>query len=267
MEKSTTPRKTVGYVRVSTDDQAREGVSLDAQAARINAYAIATGRQLDEIVVDAGESAKSLRRPGMRRILSGVKSGEIGAVIALKLDRLTRSVKNLLELIEIFAKAEADLISVLESLDTSSAAGRMVVQILGVMAEFERAQISERTAGALGHLRDRRRVYGHCPFGWRREGDSIVEVPEEQWALAVSRRFRQDGQSLRQIGEWLSTQGFAPRQGGRSWRKQSVAQVMGSRMATEAVAKTRTQGHSYGRHSPIEPVDQRKLPKHFLASN
>src|SRR5690349_17429513 len=117
MKKVTSSSKTVGYVRVSTEDQAREGVSLDAQAERIRAYAVATDRVLDEIIVDAGESAKSLRRPGIQRIISGVRSGEIGAVVALKLDRLTRSVKNLLELIETFAKADADLVSVSDSLD------------------------------------------------------------------------------------------------------------------------------------------------------
>lgn len=226
-------RKTVGYVRVSTADQSREGISLDTQRARIEAYALATNRRLDETVVDAGESAKSLRRPGVRRILAGVRSGQIGEVIVLKLDRLTRSVKNLLELIDMFTKSNADLISVSESLDTASAAGRMVVQILGVMAEFERAQISERTAGALRHLRRRRRAYGHVPFGWRREGDQLIEVAEEQWALNVTLRMRKNGNSLTTIGSWLSSQGFIPHQGGRAWRKQTVAQVLRSRMATE----------------------------------
>ena len=233
MKLSASARKTVAYVRVSTDEQAREGASLEAQEERIAAYALATGRRLDEIVVDAGASAKSLRRPGMRRILLGIRTGEIGAVIVLKLDRLTRSVKNLLELIDTFAKSNADLVSVCESLDTSSAAGRMVVQILGVMAEFERAQISERTAGALAHLRTNRRVYGHVPFGWRREDAALVEVPREAWALMVSRRMRKDGASLRRIGEWLRDEGFAPRQGGNAWRKQTVAQVLGSRMASD----------------------------------
>jgi len=226
-------RKTVGYVRVSTADQAREGISLDAQRARIEAYAVATNQRLDEIVVDVGESAKSLRRPGMRRILAGVRSGQIGAVIALKLERLTRSVQNLLELIEIFAKENADLISVCEALDTVSAAGRMVVQIIGVMAEFERAQISERTAGALRHLRRRRQAYGHVPFGWRRESDKLVEEREEQWALNIMSRMRSEGHSLTQVGCWLEAQGLTPHQGGKMWRKQTLAQVLSSRMAVE----------------------------------
>jgi DNA invertase Pin-like site-specific DNA recombinase len=227
-------RRTVAYCRVSTEDQATHGVSLDQQRTRIEAYAIATGREVDEFIVDAGESAKSLRRPGMIRLLEGVKNGSIGAVIVLKLDRATRSVKDLLHLIEVFGKANADLVSVSESLDTSTASGRMVVQILGVMAEFERAQLSERTAGALAHKRRNRQVYGHAPFGFRREGDSLTEDSQEQWALSVARRMRVEGASLRRVAEWLEGNGFSPSQGGQAWRKQTVAQVLGSRIAAEA---------------------------------
>jgi len=232
-QKRDSTRTTVALIRVSTDEQAREGISLAAQRQRIEAYATAAGRTIDEFVVEAGDSAKSLRRPGMARILREVKSGKIGAMIILKLDRATRSVKDLLQIIEIFGKVGADLISVSESLDTSSAAGRMVVQILGVMAEFERAQLAERTAFALAHKRRCRHVYGRPPFGFRRRGDLLVEEPNELLALRVALRMRAEGKSLRHIGEWLRDQGFTPRQGGTQWRKQSVAQVLNSRMATE----------------------------------
>jgi site-specific DNA recombinase len=227
-------RRTVAYCRCSTDEQATHGVSLDQQRTRIEAYAVATGREVDEFIVDAGESAKSLKRPGMIRLLEGVKDGSVGAVIVLKLDRATRSVKDLLHVIEVFGRANADLVSVSESLDTSTASGRMVVQILGVMAEFERAQLSERTAGALAHKRRNRQVYGHAPFGFRREGDDLVEELREQWALSVARRMRTDGASLRCVAAWFETNGFLPSQGGQVWRKQTVAQVLGSRMAAEA---------------------------------
>lgn len=234
-------RKTVALVRVSTEDQARDGVSLSAQRDRIEAYALATGRRIDEFIVEAGESGKSLKRPGMAKLLREVRGGAIGALVILKLDRATRSVKDLLHLIEIFTKANANLISVSESLDTSSAAGRMVVQILGVMAEFERAQLAERTAFALGHKRRSRRVYGRPPFGFRRDGDRLVEQPDELAALRAAQRMRAEGVSLTDIGAWLTANGFAPCQGGKVWRKQSVAQVLGSRMAQELRGRTATQ--------------------------
>jgi DNA invertase Pin-like site-specific DNA recombinase len=90
--------KTVGYVRVSTDKQADRGVSLDAQAEKIRAMAVVHNAELVDIIVDGGESAKSLQRPGMERLLALVDGKKVQAVIIAKLDRLTRSVKDLCEL-------------------------------------------------------------------------------------------------------------------------------------------------------------------------
>jgi len=88
------PMKTVGYVRVSTDKQADRGVSLDAQAEKIRAMAVVHNAELLDIIVDGGESAKSLNRPGMARLLALVDAGEVDRVSIAKLDRLTRSVKD-----------------------------------------------------------------------------------------------------------------------------------------------------------------------------
>jgi site-specific DNA recombinase len=94
--------KTVGYVLVSTDRQADRGVSLEAQAAQIRAMATVRGCEIDEMIVDAGESAKDLNRPGAQRLLALVDGGKVDAVIVAKLDRLTRSVKDLCGLLELF---------------------------------------------------------------------------------------------------------------------------------------------------------------------
>jgi site-specific DNA recombinase len=92
--------KTIGYVRVSSDKQADRGVSLEAQAEKIRAMAVVHNAGLIDIIVDGGESAKSLNRPGMARLLALVDTGEVQAVIIAKLDRLTRSVKDLCTLLE-----------------------------------------------------------------------------------------------------------------------------------------------------------------------
>src|SRR5229473_4169577 len=96
--------KTVGYVRVSTDKQADHGVSLDAQAEKIRAMAVVHGAELLDVIVDGGESAKSLQRPGMERLLALVDGKKVDAVIIAKLDRLARSVKDLCELLEQFER-------------------------------------------------------------------------------------------------------------------------------------------------------------------
>ena len=145
--------KAVGYVRVSTDKQADRGVSLDAQAEKIRAIAVVHNAELVEIIVDGGESAKSLQRPGMERLLALVDAKKVQAVIVAKLDRLTRSVKDLCELLERLERRGVALISVAESLDTSSAAGRLVLNIMTAVSQWEREAIGERTRDAMSHNR------------------------------------------------------------------------------------------------------------------
>jgi len=140
------PMKTVGYVRVSTDRQADQGVSLEAQEAKIRAMATVQSAELLEVIVDGGESAKSLTRPGLQRLLALIHAGKVQAVIVAKLDRLTRSVKDLCGLLELFEKRKVALISVAELLDTGSAAGRLVITIMGAVSQWEREAIGERTA-------------------------------------------------------------------------------------------------------------------------
>jgi site-specific DNA recombinase len=90
----------VGYARVSTDEQAREGVSLEAQQSRIRAYAEAKGLALSDILADEGYSGKNLKRPALQELLARCERGEVGAVIVLKLDRLTRQTRHLLSMVE-----------------------------------------------------------------------------------------------------------------------------------------------------------------------
>jgi DNA invertase Pin-like site-specific DNA recombinase len=233
--KPTPERRTIGYVRVSTDDQAREGVSLAAQEARIDAYCAAMGFEVSAFVRDAGESAKSLKRPGIANLLEAVRRGEIERVVVAKLDRLTRSVRDLADLIDLCALNEVALVSVGETLDTSSAAGRMVVSMLGVVSQWEREAIAERTATALGHKRRQRAVYGPVPFGFRREGDALISDGREQEALGEALRMDREGASFREIGAMLAARGVDPHRG-RSWHASSVRAMLRSRMATERVA-------------------------------
>src|ERR1700726_114912 len=174
--------KTIGYARVSTDKQADRGVSLDAQQEKIRAMAVVHNTELVDISVEAGESAKSLNRPGMQRLLALVDSGDGNAVIVAKLDRLTRSVKDLCELLERFEKSGVALISVAESLDTSSAAGRLVLNIMTAVSQWEREAIGERTGDALKHKRSQSERVGNIAFGYRLapDGKHVEPDPGEQ---------------------------------------------------------------------------------------
>lgn len=101
---SSTPARAVGYVRVSTDRQADGGVSLEAQTAKVRAMADVQDAHLLEVITDAGVSAKTLQRPGLARVLALVRARAVDMVIVAKLDRLTRSVRDLADLLDVFAK-------------------------------------------------------------------------------------------------------------------------------------------------------------------
>src|ERR1035437_9796463 len=163
----------IGYVRVSTDKQANSGVSLEAQQEKIQAMAVVQGSTLLDVIVDAGESAKTLDRPGMARLLALVDARKVDAVIIAKLDRITRSVKDLAELLERFTRRGVALVSVAESLDTSTAAGRLVLNIMVSVSQWEREAIGERTRDARHHKRANGERVGTVPFGYRVAADGL----------------------------------------------------------------------------------------------
>jgi site-specific DNA recombinase len=226
--------RTVGYVRVSTDKQ---GISLEAQAEKIRAMALVQSAELSEIIVENGESAKSLNRPGMTKLLAMVDAGKVKAVIVAKLDRLTRSVKDLCELLERFERRGVALVSVAESLDTGSAAGRLVLNIMAAVSQWEREAIGERTRDALRHKRSQGQRVGNIAFGYRLAGDGqhLEPDPAEQGALAEIQRLRDNGETLRGIAATLNHRAYRTRRG-TPWRLESVARVLGpgSRAAVRA---------------------------------
>ncbi len=217
----------IGYARVSTDRQAEYGVSLDAQEAKIRAMATVQGAELFEVIVDGGDSAKSLNRPGLQRLMELVSSGKVQGVIVAKLDRLTRSVKDLCRLLELFEKHKVALISVAESLDTGSAAGRLVITIMAAVSQWEREAIGERTRDALQHKRSNRERVGNIGFGYRLSTDMrhLEPDPTEQSALVAIHDLRRQGHTLRGIAAILNSRGLRTRRH-TEWRLESVARVL-----------------------------------------
>lgn len=225
--------KAVGYTRVSTDKQADRGVSLEAQLEKIRAMAVVQGAAVVDVITDAGESAKSLERPGMARLLAMVDAGEVQVVIIAKLDRLTRSVRDLGDLMERFNKKGVSLVSVAESLDTGSAAGRLVLNIMTAVSQWEREAIGERTATAIRHKRAHGRVYNHTPYGYTREGDVLVSLPTEQAVIDRIRVAKANGGSLRGIADALNADAVHTKYG-RQWAAQTVKDVLTNNPVTEA---------------------------------
>ena len=209
--------KTVGYIRVSTRDQADNGASLAAQRAKLEAYAILHDLELVEVIEDAGHSAKSLDRPGMTRLLDLIRRRSVGVVIVAKLDRITRSVRDLGELVELFKRAGVEFASVADHIDTSTAAGRLVLNVMGSVSQWEREAIGERTAEALAVMRaNGKRISRHAPYGYRGDGNGgWIRDEDEQRGIDLIRQLRTAGMSLRQIGADLERRGVVGRAGTR----------------------------------------------------
>lgn len=209
-----TKTRAIAYVRVSTDKQADRGVSLEAQEAKIRAYASVYDLDLVDVVVDAGASAKTLDRPGLSRVLSAVKRGEVDAVVVMKLDRLTRSVADLGTLVDRYFQ-RCGLLSVSEQIDTRTAAGRLVLNVLGSVAQWEREAIGERTAVAMKHKAEKGERVGAVPYGFAvaADGVALVEVEAEQAVIGEARTLRAAGLSLRAVAAELTRRGFLARKG------------------------------------------------------
>ena len=229
-------RRVVGYVRVSTDKQAERGLSLDAQRGRLEAWAALYGAELVAVVVDAGESAKTLVRPGLTRALAMLDAHEADTLLVAKLDRLTRSVRDLDTLLsEHFGNGGADLVSVAESIDTHSAAGRLVLNVLASVSQWEREAIGERTAAALSVKSDRGERVGSVPFGYSLADDGVhlVAHDDEQGTIRAARELRAGGLSLRAVAERLATLGHRSRTG-RAFAAMQVARMLGAQEASAA---------------------------------
>jgi site-specific DNA recombinase len=219
----------LGYVRVSTDKQADKGVSLDAQTTKLRAYAALYELELGEIIIDAGASAKTLERPGLQRALGMLRAGEASGLLVAKLDRLTRSVRDLGALVEdVFGTPGGPaLLSVGEQFDTRSAAGRMVMNVLASVSQWEREAIGERTRDALAELKAQGKRLGRPRFGSVVvEGLGLVEDAAQQEALVLVRELRATGASHRLIAEQLNARGVPATRAGAKWWPRTVREAL-----------------------------------------
>ncbi len=216
----------IGYIRVSTDGQATDGVSLEAQRNRIGAWCEANGYELAGLYADAGLSGKRAdNRPELARALEHVGRQRGAALVVYSLSRLSRSVKDTMAIAERLDRVGADLVSLSERIDTTSAAGKMVFRMLAVFAEFERDLVSERTRAALAHKKSSGEAYSPTPFGFRRDGDRLVELDGSREALAIIRERRAAGWSFRAIAAELTARGIPTAKGGR-WASETVRKIV-----------------------------------------
>lgn len=215
----TSRRRAVAYVRVSTARQAKSGLSLTSQQERLQAWATMQGDvDLLDVVVDGGESAKDLDRPGAERVLDMIRNRQVDVVVVAKLDRLLRSTADLDRMLKLVAKYDVTLVSLHETLDTSTACGRCVARVMASIGQMEREQGGERTRDALAVLRSSGRRYSNVPpTGFRFVDGRMVADDRESRMLAALRSMghdrREDMLSLRDMSRALAEAGFLSRTG------------------------------------------------------
>lgn len=207
--------KTIAYIRVSTAKQVERGLSLEAQREKVQAYASLYDLEICEVIVDAGVSAKTLARPGLQRALGMLRDGSAEALLVVKLDRLTRSVRDLDTLIQdYFATGRWALLSVGEQIDTRSAAGRLVLNVLASVSQWEREATSERTSVALrSKSASGGYVGGDAPYGFTVTAGGLVAIEAEQAVIARARELRGLQMSLRKVSGALESEGKLSRTG------------------------------------------------------
>ncbi len=214
-------KQAIGYVRVSTEQQASEGVSLEAQRAKIEHWCKANDYELVNVYVDAGISGKSMdKRPGLLDALKSLKKGM--ALVSYSLSRLARSTKDALAIGEAVAKKKADMVSLTEQIDTTTAAGKMMFQMLSVLAEFERNLVAERTTNALQHKKRSGQKYpGQDPYGFSSIEGRLVEVKQEAEIVAEIQAARSSGSTLQSIADNLNGRGI-PTKTGKTWAPATI---------------------------------------------
>jgi DNA invertase Pin-like site-specific DNA recombinase len=212
--------RVLGYVRVSTTEQATSGAGLAAQRATIVGECERRGWELVDVVVDDGVSAANLDRPGFRRLLERLAEGEADGLVVAKLDRATRSVIDLSNLLGWCNRAAVDFTALDLGVDTTTPTGRLVANVMVSVAEWEREIIGQRTREALGAIRADGRAI--C-------GPSVVD----QTVLSARiRAMRDEGATFQAIADALNAEGVPTLRGGALWRVSAVQAATGYRRPT-----------------------------------
>ena len=216
------PKTAIGYVRVSTQEQVSEGVSLDAQRDRLRSYCKLNDIRFIDILGDEGISGSTLERPGLQAALQMLRRGRANTLIVVKLDRLSRSLRDGCSLVEdYFTDERYHLLSVCGMVNTHTAAGRMLMMNLANFNQFEREMISERTSDALQHMKAQGVRLGHAPYGYQHSKQlddagrrALVPLDSEQQIIARMAEAQARGTRFNDIARQLSADGIRARRGG-----------------------------------------------------
>jgi site-specific DNA recombinase len=197
---------TIGiYIRVSTEEQAREGYSIPAQKERLTAYCTALGWEDYKFYIDEGVSAKDTNRPKLQLLLDHVKAGSISTILVYRLDRFTRRVKDLHKMLELLEKHQCAFKSATEPYDTSTAMGKLFITIVAALAEWETDNLSERVRMALEEKVTGGERVGNIPYGFDLSDDEKLVKNKKQAPVVLDMidKFK-SGMSANALADYLN---------------------------------------------------------------
>lgn len=210
------PDRMVAYVRVSTEEQAASGLGLEAQVRIVTDECARRGWRMVRLIREEGVSAKTLERPGLKIALQLIADGKADGIVAAKLDRLSRSVIDFSTLLDWADRIDATIVALDLQVDTSTAAGRLMANLVSAIAEWEREIIGERTAAGMAVLRRQGKPISRPAVADR--PDLVLKIQELR-----DRR----GMTLQQIADQLNREGIPTLRGGKEWRPSSVSNAAG----------------------------------------
>jgi len=209
------PQRVLGYARCSTSEQAESGLGIAAQDATIRSECQRRGWELVEVVTDEGESGKSLDRPGLQAALARVADHEIDGLVAAKLDRISRSVRDFADLLEWFSATGASLVAVDVGVDTSTPGGKLVCGVFSAVSEWERDVIASRTRDGLAALRSKGKPISRA---------AVADNPKLEKRI---KKMRGSGQTYQAIANALNKDNVPTLRGAPEWTVSGVRGAAG----------------------------------------
>ncbi|MDG6219206.1 MAG: recombinase family protein [Candidatus Thermoplasmatota archaeon] len=218
-------KKAALYTRVSTEDQAKEGFSLDAQMEKLHAYCIARDWTIAGEYIDDGYSGRNIRRPAYKKLLNDINSWDI--LLVIKMDRIHRNSKNFMVMMEDLKRENKEFVSMTESLDTSTAMGRFVMDIIQRIAQLESEQIGERVYDGMAQ---KARTNGgslgfNIPYGYNYINKQLIVNEKEANVVRTIYDLYLDGYSMKKIAVFLNEKKI-PTKKKRSWGSETVSKIL-----------------------------------------
>jgi len=218
-------KKAALYTRVSTEDQAKEGFSLDAQLDKLRAYCTARDWTIVGEYVDDGYSGRNTRRPAYKKLLNDIDKWD--TLLVIKMDRIHRNSKNFMLMMEDLKKENKEFVSMNESLDTSTAMGRFVMDIIQRIAQLESEQIGERVYDGMAQ---KARINGgalgfNIPYGYNYIDNKLIINKQEASVVKHIFDLYLDGKSMNKIAEYLNEKNI-PTKRKKTWRSQTISKIL-----------------------------------------